>query len=214
MAINLKTCNSICKDCIKDYANKYKLGRGDKFSVNCSGIPQQYIPNELLSSLDMDPSVATAMIDPITWAAKYLDWYCLDPDGEIWKRKTLDGSIGSAPPFEPDNPAHIQRVKNGKSPFHRPYQEQLLRCSSKRKIFRLGRQLGKTESLIISILFNMFTREKFNVEVIAPFQAQIDLIFTRITELIRTNVSLSNSILRSVKAPMCFSFPHWANRFM
>jgi replicative DNA helicase len=58
-----------------------------------------------------------------------------------------------------------------------------------------------SEVLVISILFNLFTKEKFNVELIAPYQSQVDLVFTRIVELIRSNTTLSNSIERSVKAP-------------
>ena len=40
--------------------------------------------------------------------------------------------------------------------YHRPYQATMLRCTAKRKVFRTGRQIGKTEVLVIAILFNIF----------------------------------------------------------
>jgi replicative DNA helicase len=80
-------------------------------------------------------------------------------------------------------------------------------CSSKRKVFRLGRQLGKTETLSVSILYNMFVKpgkakdESFTVIVITPYQSQIELIFKRLNELISSSSTIANSIKRSVKAP-------------
>jgi len=74
-------------------------------------------------------------------------------------------------------------------------------CTAERKIFRIGRRAGKTESLVISILFHMFTNNNFKVVLITPFQSQIDLIFARLQELLQSKPALSNSIRRNVKAP-------------
>ena len=200
-SINLNTCDGICHNCVKRYIQKHKPEQGEKFEIPCAGIPLQYIPDSVLSSLGPDPEAAVAMVDPVTWAAKFLDWHCIDPDGKHWIRKSLEGTNGAAPKFDPTSPENVLQAKNGLSPFHRPYQREMLRCSSKRKIFRLGRQNGKTETLVISILFHIFTHEEFTAEVIAPYQSQIDLIFTRITNLIDTSATLVNSVERSVKAP-------------
>jgi hypothetical protein len=199
--INLKQCDGICTECIKSYIDKHRLKTGQKFDIPCLGIPKEYIPENVLASLGTDPTAALAMVDPVAWAAEFLDWHCIDPIGEIWKRKSYEGTNGSAPKFDPSDLEHIRQASEGKSPYHRPYQKMMLACSSKRKIFRLGRQLGKTESLVISMLFNLFTHEKYAVEVLAPYQSQIDLIFGRLNDLIGSNNTLSNSIERSVKAP-------------
>lgn len=74
-------------------------------------------------------------------------------------------------------------------------------CTSKYKVFRIGRQSGKTETLVISILFSMFTNSNYKIVLITPFQSQIDLIFKRIEVLVQGNPTLANSIKRSVKAP-------------
>jgi replicative DNA helicase len=139
-------------------------------------------------------------MDPVTWAANVLDWHCLDPDGKIWKRR---------------NPAEYDKWVNehpgesvlGKSRYHRPYQAEMLRCSSNRKVFRLGRQSGKTDCLVVAMLFHLFIapnvpeNEGFRIVVIAPFQAQIDLIFNRIDELLSASALATNSIASRTKSP-------------
>jgi replicative DNA helicase len=47
----------------------------------------------------------------------------------------------------------------------------------------------------------MYTNRDFKVLVITPFQNQIELIFERLLQLIRSKESLNNSIKRNVKAP-------------
>tara|TARA_Y100000310_G_C20685627_1_gene818748 strand:- start:1151 stop:3142 length:1992 start_codon:yes stop_codon:yes gene_type:complete len=184
--------------CVKQYICKHKFTRGDpdaSFNLSCKGIPKEYIAPEYLAELGMNKKMATAMLDPVTWANLFLDWHCTDPDGAHWKRKHEAGTLGALPPYEEF------QAKAGKSIFHRPYQATMLRCSSKMKVFRIGRQAGKTECLCIAILHALFTNEKFQVTVIAPYQSQIDLIFTRLEELIKSNPTLHNDMLRCVKAP-------------
>jgi hypothetical protein len=84
----------------------------------------------------------------------------------------------------------------------------MLRCTSKRKVFRIGRQAGKTETLVISMLYHLFTKpgvpedQGFKIVVITPYQSQIDLIFGRMMQLIRSSPLTNNSIKRNVKAPI------------
>jgi len=77
----------------------------------------------------------------------------------------------------------------------------MLRCTSKRKVFRLGRQCGKTEALVIAILHAVFTHKDFKVVVITPYQTQIELIFSRLDKLIKSTNTTANSLKRFVKAP-------------
>lgn len=195
MSIDLNTCTQSCHGCVKSYAKKHSLKKGDPFAIECFGIPKEYIPDSIASSLGVDPTMAVAMYDPVTWAAHMLDWHCIDPDGSIWKRKTEDGSIGEMPAYDEE------RAKAGKSIFHRPYQAEMIRCTSLNKAFRIGRQAGKTETLCIVMLHAIFTHANFPVVVIAPFQSQVDLIFTRLVNLVKSNPTLNNSVKRSVKAP-------------
>lgn len=195
MSIDLRQCDGACESCIKCYVKKHRLVPGDKFGIKCEGIPLEFVPQHILAQVRHDPELSISMLDPVKWASKFIDWHCLDPDGEIWKRKHMEGSLKDLPPYDQE------RAKAGKSIFHRPYQAEMLRCSSKRKVFRIGRQSGKTECLCVSILFAIYTHEEFTVEIITPFQSQIELIFTRLVSLIRGSSTYQNSVKRHVKAP-------------
>jgi hypothetical protein len=194
MSIDLNQCDKLCWDCIAKYSQKHRLHKGDSFQIGCRGIPNEYISDHILSTVEK-PELAVAAFDPVTWASKYLDWHCLDPEGEHWQRKTLEGSLGQIDEYDEE------RAAQGKSPLNRPYQEQMLRCTSKFKVFRCGRQLGKTDCLCVAILHKIFNEKNFVVEVLTPFQSQIDLIWRRLWELISDNPQLVNSVARKVKAP-------------
>ncbi len=202
MSFDLSQCDSTCFDCVKSYKKKHVLKPGSQFQVRCNGIPQEHIPLSVLQTIPPeDRETATAMVDPVAWAKHTLDWHCFDPDGEVWKRKNPDE-------YWDWIESHPGESVLGHSRYHRPYQAEMLRCSSKRKVFRIGRQAGKTETLVISMLFNLFTKpgvpdeEGFQIIVITPYQSQIDLIFTRMLELIRSSPMTANSLKRNVKAPI------------
>ena len=199
--LNLNLCSQDCFNCIKEYKKKFNLQKGDKFDIYCNGIPKNYISKALEQTLTPEEAeTAITVLDPVQWAAKTLDWHCLDPDGEIWKRKDYNEWLGW-------HEQHPDEDILGHSRYHRPYQALMLRCKSQQKVMRIGRQAGKSEVICVAILYYAITKPNksedngFNVLVIAPFQSQIDLIFKRLQELIDRSKSLQNSILRSVKAP-------------
>lgn len=199
MSLNILQCDQACTDCIKSYKKKHDLQPGDKFKVPCSGIPKEYVTNAMSETMGgEDLREALAMLDPVTWAADILDWHCSDPVGDIWKRKTAENSLGEVTPYKDE---YEELIKQGKSAFNRPYQKVMLRCSSKRKVFRLGRQSGKTETLCVAILHALFTNNDFRVVVITPYQTQIELIFNRLAKMIRESNTVKSSIHRYVKAP-------------
>jgi hypothetical protein len=205
VSFDLNACTGDCLSCVRAYKKKHKLSGAEKdpFRISCSGIPKHYVSEDLHSILPEDEiKTAEIHLDPVKWAAEYLDWHCLDPDGEIWKRKNPEEYYDWVK-------AHPGENILGHSRYHRPYQSAMLKCSSRRKVSRIGRQVGKSETLVISILFNMFTKpgvsetEGFRVVVITPYQSQIDLIFNRMDELIRTSAQLQNSVNSRTKSPPC-----------
>ena len=64
------------------------------------------------------------------------------------------------------------------------YQEQMVRCSAKRKVFRCGRRSGKTFSFAISILHRVLTTANYKVMVVTPYDVQAEEIFNTIRDLI------------------------------
>jgi hypothetical protein len=203
VSFDLNNCSQDCFDCIHSYKKKHRLTGVEEnpFQISCSGIPKRYVSEDLYSILPEEQvKTAEIMLNPVAWAREVLDWHCLDPDGEVWKRK---------------NPAEYHKwIKEhpgenilGHSRYHRPYQAVMLSCTSQYKAFRIGRRSGKTETLVVSILYNMFVKpgiskdEGFKVIVITPYQEQIDGIFKRINQLVRSSAEVSNSVVRYVKSP-------------
>lgn len=201
--LNLDQCTQSCVGCIKAYKKKHTLKKGQKFEIQCEGIVDYENPQlELFQGMSEDEAhTVRTIMDPVEWARDTIDWHCIDTDGEVWKRKN---------PKEYHRWAKENPGENieGHSRYHRPYQAEMLRCTSKRKVFRIGRQAGKTETLIVSMLFHLFTKpgipeeDGFKIIVIAPYQAQIDLIFGRLLQLIRQSPMTRNSLRRHVKAPI------------
>lgn len=142
--LNLNQCDGTCLECVKAYKCKHSLKSGQKFNIKCKGIASESVQLSLLSQLPTnEQQIAKAMIDPVVWAAETLDWHCLDPDGSIWKRKNPE----EYEEWRRENPG-VDIY--GKSRYHRPYQAEMLRCSARRKVFRVGRQclVGNTEILL------------------------------------------------------------------
>jgi len=204
--INLKKCSSTCLECIKQYKEKHKVDFKESnerphFAIDCGGIPKEYLTEEEAAGFsDLEYREVLSYLDPVTWAAENLDWHCLDPDGEIWKRKNPQEYLN----WRKKNPG-VDIL--GHSRYHRPYQALILRCRARHKVMRVGRQAGKSEAIVVAMLYHMFVKpgvpenEGFIIVLVTPYQTQIELIFKRITELLQSSVKLQNSIHRSVKAP-------------
>lgn len=198
MAEEFKKLHPYCHGCKKSRVaqkdgplnkktGKPEFKKGD-FIVKCKGIPDDYnfIPNyekikhKIDSSIE-DQEYLKAMYDPVLWAKLHVDW---EP------REANDGT---------------------------EYQAIPLRCTSKRKVLRWGRRLGKTDSMCIAILHYLFTNSPHvkrwdetqgkyvdgfsTILVLAPYLAQIKLIFERINKLIEKSTSLSNEIKRNISNP-------------
>ncbi len=97
------------------------------------------------------------------------------------------------------------------------YQSLVLRCTSKRKVLRMGRRLGKTEIMVIAILHYLFTNSPkvqrwdkdaqmwvdgfSTILVLTPYLSQVKLIFNRIRQLLERNDVLGSEVKRDVSTP-------------
>ena len=93
------------------------------------------------------------------------------------------------------------RLPGNKPWIARWYQEQVLKCTSRRKVLRIGRRSGKTDSVCIEILFKLFTNENRRIFVTGPQKIHVEEIFTRIRGFIAANPLLQDSVLRDRSAP-------------
>lgn len=75
---------------------------------------------------------------------------------------------------------------------------------SKQLVLRLGRRLGKTDCMCILILWyaytqiNKGTNGQYNVLILTPYETQIDLIFTRLDQLIKVSPLLQAAMSREI----------------
>ena len=91
----------------------------------------------------------------------------------------------------------------------RGYQKTILRETrkSKKTVLRLGRRLGKTECMIVSILWHAFRQpnkrdvesaQAYEILILTPFETQIDLIFDRMKQLIDSSPTVSSMVSRTI----------------
>jgi hypothetical protein len=97
------------------------------------------------------------------------------------------------------------------------YQANILRCSSKRKVLRCGRRLGKSEVMLIWALFRLYNnspreprwdphRKEWvkgfgSIMFLAPYLSQVKDFFGRMKEMIESNPELNNEIKSFVATP-------------
>lgn len=97
--------------------------------------------------------------------------------------------------------------------FCRDYQEIMLdtMANAKRTVLRLGRRLGKTETMCIMILWHAFTQpnkgpnNQYDILIICPYEDQVDLIFKRLKQLIDMSPEITMSITRDIHHHIEFS---------
>jgi replicative DNA helicase len=81
------------------------------------------------------------------------------------------------------------------------YQEELMSCSAKKKIVRAGRRCGKTNAIVMLILWGIFTHSNWTILVIAPFDSQVGKIFDEFEKMLQLSPKLSSAIKRKRKNP-------------
>lgn len=89
----------------------------------------------------------------------------------------------------------------------RDYQDRMLMSMSDdlQTVLRLGRRLGKTETMCVMILYHAYTQpnigdnpEQYDVLIITPYESQVLLIFKRLGQLIEGSEFLASSLTRNV----------------
>lgn len=136
MPINLHNCSKQCFGCVRNYKTKHRIEPGEKFNLLCKGIPSEETKERYLSTFpEEERGSLEGMLDPVKWAADHLNWHCLDPDNTIWKLRDPVEYERALEKVDGDESALL-----GKSRYNRPYQADMLRCNSLRKILRIGRQ--------------------------------------------------------------------------
>lgn len=75
---------------------------------------------------------------------------------------------------------------------------------SRQMVLRLGRRLGKTDSMCVLILWYAYTQinkgpnNQYNILILTPYETQIDLIFDRLKQLIEGSSLIQGMISREI----------------
>lgn len=76
--------------------------------------------------------------------------------------------------------------------------------TAKQLVLRLGRRLGKTDSMCVLIWWYAYTQlnkgpnEQYNILILTPYETQVDLIFDRLKQLLEGSPLLESMISRSI----------------
>lgn len=88
----------------------------------------------------------------------------------------------------------------------RDYQEEMLRCTDTRIVYRCGRRIGKSETMIVGGLHKAFTNKNFRILYVTPYETQVNLIFMRIRELIADSPLLKAQVVKLKNSPYTVEF--------
>lgn len=86
------------------------------------------------------------------------------------------------------------------------YQAEMLRDNSLKKVYRCGRRTGKTETMVVDMLWRAFTRRNYRCLTITPYENQVRLQFQRIRELIESSPLLKAEVVSMTKNPYQVTF--------
>ena len=199
-----KTLTEFCKQCTKsrlaiadgpinESTGQPYYKKGD-FIIDCHGIPDQnkFIPHhdKFLAKIEKENEA------PLT-------------ESEIKDLTTLYDPVEWAAKYFDWHPRVSRQGEE--------YQANILRCSSKRKVLRCGRRLGKSEILLIWALFRMFNNSPkqkrwdahqgkwvkgfSSIMFLAPYLSQVKDFFSRLEALIYSNPELADEIESYTKTP-------------
>ena len=82
----------------------------------------------------------------------------------------------------------------------------MMRDKSTKKVYRCGRRIGKTETMVVEMLHQAATNKNFRVLMAAPYENQIRNMFTRLNELIDESPLVKSLIKSRTKNPYKIEF--------
>lgn len=83
----------------------------------------------------------------------------------------------------------------------RDYQAEILRNRDVRKVYRMGRRLGKSECMIVDALWQVCTHKNYRVLFVTPYENQVELIFRRMREIIADSPLIKQEVVKIKNSP-------------
>lgn len=186
-----------CKECQKRHIKRkgYKKGpNGEKkWPIHCKGIQKKFFDscnfNEKTGEIDVglfdvEAEVGTGPYTLMTDETKLR--YQYSSNILLWAKHKLN--------WTPHNPNRE---------WYQHYQKEFLLCTSKYKVGRFSRRLGKTEILILKALHfaDTFTGANPKVTIVTPFQTLVTEIFNRLKAMMDSEVSVFKGQAKQKQKP-------------
>ena len=152
-----------CKICIKEH----KELKGS-FKTGCKGIPKTlmgdmpYFPLNSILPNNLEDQISDELKAELQVKNNKL----------LWAKEYLNWS-----------------TYNKEREFDQWYQKLMLNCTAKKKVFRCGRRVGKTETIGIDVLHFAQNNPGKNIIIVGPFQNLIDEIFERLCKQLDDELS-------------------------
>lgn len=86
------------------------------------------------------------------------------------------------------------------------YQVEMLRDMSTKKVYRCGRRTGKTETMVVDMLWRVFTQPNYRCLVVTPYENQVRLIFMRLRELVEGSPLMNAEKVKLTNNPYQLTF--------
>lgn len=127
----------------------------------------------------------------------------LSPIEEAKLKKIMDDPVLWAKAFiQARNPA---TMKTGPW-IARKYQVEMMHDDSLRKVYRMGRRLGKTDTMCVEGLHKAANNKGFRILYVTPYENQVDLIFARMKEIIADSPLIKTLVTRITNSPYKIEF--------
>jgi len=88
----------------------------------------------------------------------------------------------------------------------RDYQIEMMRDPSLKKVYRCGRRIGKSETMIVEALHKAFTHKLYRVLFVTPYENQVNLVFMRMKELIGQSPLVKAQLVTFKSSPYTVEF--------
>ena len=95
----------------------------------------------------------------------------------------------------------LTRAEDGLPLIARPYQEEVMRCTSNRRALRISRRTGKTELVSAEICYWAMTKENIRILVCGPQKVHVEEIMGRVRGFLYRNPELRGEIIKDVSSP-------------
>ncbi len=173
LPFHIEDVNEKCVTCVRKQLDKYKkhIDGTGKKSAGKFLVPCTGIPKDYV-----DPDLKATVSDEV-WSEMVAV-----VDIVSWADKYL-------------------KLPTGESWTARWYQEEVLRCTSRRKMLRIARRTGKTDLVCVEICYYLFTEPNIKIVVAGPQKSHTEEIITRVRSFINSNPALAAMVTRDVSAP-------------